>query len=50
MKKVITKLELAGNRVKVDVSEASVLIVNIFEKLGCPIDVSQTISYKKWFV
>ncbi len=44
MPTVITKLESAGNRIKITASEASILIVNIFKKLGCPIDISQAVS------
>ena len=44
MQKVATKLELTGKRVKVEEKEASDLIVNIFKKLSCPIDVCKAVA------
>ena len=44
MQKVATKLELTGKRIKVEAKEASELIVKIFKKLGCPIDVCKAVS------
>ena len=44
MQKVATKLELTGKRIKVEAKEASELIVKIFKKLGCPIDVCKVVA------
>ena len=44
MQKVATKLELSGKRIKVEAKEASELIVKIFKKIGCPIDVCKVVA------
>ena len=44
MTKILSKLELRGDRIKITVDHASTIIVDIFNRLGCPNDISQTIT------
>jgi len=44
MTNILTKLELRGDRIEIAVDQASAIIVDIFSRLGCQIDISLVIT------
>ena len=44
MTNILSKLELRGDRIEIAVDHASVIILEIFNRLGCQNDISRAIT------